>query len=211
MRRTLFAVTASAGLMIIGLSSADADQILLDNLDQPPQGLWNIGSVIGQAFTTGSAVEINSATFLHDRGGYVPTAGAYLTIQNADGAGKIGSTILDTWTAFTDAANLVTFSGNLALAAGTEYWLVLHDTAAQVARVSSTTSYTANFGASLPALNNNYESSTGAYYSLSEGPLMFQVTMIPGDQATTIPDSGLTAMLLGMGILAVGWVRRMVK
>jgi hypothetical protein len=31
------------------------------------------------------------------------------------------------------------------------------------------------------------------------------------DGGSIVPDGGLTAMLLGMGMLGLGWVRRMVK
>jgi hypothetical protein len=202
MKKTLVKSGMVVALVLGFAAGASANTILIDNLGQPPEGLWNIGSEIGQAFTTGSAVDIKSATFRHDFGGYVPSPNAYLTIQDTDGVGKIGPTILDTWTSFSDAGNLVTFWGCLALGADTTYWLVLHDTSVQVARVSSTTAYTANFGATLPDVYNNYESSTGNYYSLSDKPLMFQVT---------VPEGGLTVVLLGMGILALGYVRGMVK
>jgi hypothetical protein len=189
-------------LALVFCSQVYADTVLLNNLDQSPAGLWNAGSTIGQAFKSGQAVTIDSATFRIDYGGYIPSENAYLTIQDADAQGKISSTILDKWTTVSSSGVYAIYSGTYALAANTEYWLIIHDTDASVARVSSTTSYTANFGASLPTTYNNYESSTGMYYSLAEGPLMFKVTAVP-EPATMI--------LLGSGILGLALLRRRFK
>ena len=199
--------------MIVGLAGgARANSMLLDNLGEAESNLANFGKVVGQAFTTGSAVTIQAATFRHNYGGYAPTAPARLTIQNAkaDGTIDFDSTtgLLDTWTDFSDAVSdddsLVTFSGRLALAANTTYWLVLHDTESQAVRVSSSTHYSSNFGASLPTAINNYESSSNAYFRVEDGPLMFQLR-------TTAPDGGLTVLLLGLALGGLGYARRMVK
>lgn len=188
---------AVAALAIAG--SAAAGPILVTTLPQGPGGLWNLGDTIGQAFTTGSAVTIGTATFRHDYGGYTPTAGATLTINSANGSGQIGG-VLATWTAFTSDNTWVTFSGNYTLDPNTTYWIVLHDTGSQVARISANSTYTANFGASLPTTYDNYESSTNTYYSLSESPLSFEVT--------TVPDGGTTLALLGGALMGLGILRR---
>lgn len=195
--------------MIVGLAGgARANSMLLDNLGETGSNWANFGKVVGQAFTTGSAVTIQAATFRHNYGGYAPTAPARLTIQNAKADGTIDfdptTGILDTWTDFSDADNLVTFTGRLALAADTTYWLVLHDTESQAVRVSSSTHYSSNFGASLPTAINNYESSSNAYFRVEDGPLMFQLR-------TTAPDGGLTVLLLGLALGGLGYARRMVK
>ncbi|MCX6880723.1 MAG: VPDSG-CTERM sorting domain-containing protein [Verrucomicrobia bacterium] len=204
LKKMLIKTTTGAALALGLAAQANANFILIDNLDQTPLDYWNSGSEIGQAFTTGLAVTINSATFLHDYGNYAPTPKAHLTIQKADFDGKIGwtpSDILDTWTVSSDVDNLITFSGDLLLAPDTRYWLVLHDTESQVARVSGTVDYLANFGASLPEENNNYESFEGGqYWDKSNGPLMFQVT--------TVPDGGTTLVLLGGALTGLGALRR---
>jgi hypothetical protein len=192
-----------AAFVFMFSTQAYAD-LLLNNLDQPAGNLWNIGDTIGQAFTSGQAVTIDSATFRADYGSYVPTANAYLTIQNADSEGKIGSTILATWTTLSFSAPLVTYSGTYDLLANTTYWLVIHDTAESVVRNAGSTTYTANLGASLPLSNNNYESSTGNYYSLSDNPLMFQVTT----NAVPIPAA---VWLLGSGLIGLVGIRRRFK
>jgi len=194
-----------AALVFMFSTQAYASFVLLNNLDQTPMGWWNAGTTIGQAFTTGQVVTIDAATFRYDYGSYNPTSGAYLTVQNAASDGKIGSNILATWNTFSVNATerLVTYTGTSALAANTTYWLVIHDSIEGYARVSSTSTYTANLGASLPSLYNNYESmGGGAYWSLTDGPLMFQVSAVP------IPAAG---WLLGSGLIGLVAVRRRMK
>jgi hypothetical protein len=191
MKRIIFLISL---LFVMVCTQANADLILLDNLGQSPANLWNSGSTIGQAFVSGSGITINSATFMDDYGGYVPSSSAYLTIQNATPDGKIGSTVYDTWSTHSTSGSLVTYFGTYTLSPNTNYWLVINDTTGSVARVSSSTAYTANFGASLPLTNNNYESSTGVYYSLAEGPLMFQVTAVPIPAAIWLLGSGLVGL-----------------
>jgi hypothetical protein len=199
---TSVAVLTVSALLLGVEHRAYSGPTLLDNLDQPPAGYWNYGPVVGQAFTTGQAVDIESVTFQYDYPGYTPGVNAYLTIQTAALDGTIGA-ILDTWVTHTlDTGDaLVTFSGEELLAPGTTYWLLMHDDNVTYAQVSSTTTPTiANFGATLPVDYDNYDGSV--YYPLSQNPLMFKVT---------VPDGGLTWVLLGLGLLGVGWVRRMVK
>lgn len=182
--------------------AGNATTILINNLDQTPSQWYNPGDVVGQAFTSGAAVGINSVTFRYDYGGYVPSQSAYLTINDADTDGKIGANILATWTAHSSSSGLVTFTGYYPLEPNKTYWLLIHDSPSTYARVTMSTSYNANFGATLPSTYNNYESSTGYYYSLSEGPLMFRVT---------VPDAGFSSMLLGLAMVGLGCARRLVK
>jgi hypothetical protein len=192
------------GLVFIGVSQVNAS-LLVGNLDQSPQNLWNNG-VVGQAFTTGDPVTIDSATFRYDYGGYTPTSGAYLEIRAADTTGQIdfnSGGLLDTWNSHTVSSPLVTYTGTYDLAADTTYWLVLNDpdnSSATYARVSSNTTYTANFGASLPTTYNNYDNS--GYYSLSEDPTMFEVNAVP------IPSA---LLLLGSGLIGLVGVRRKLR
>ena len=56
----------------------------------------------------------------------------------------------------------------------------------------------------LPAPFNPFAASDGAY-----GVFVYQLEN--GQDWVGVPDGGLTAMLLGMSMLGLGWVRRMVK
>ena len=199
-------------IALIGWSQADA-MLLIGNLDQPPWNYWNDnGSPIGQAFTTGDAVTIDSVTFRYDYGAYDPlSTPATFEIHAADGAGKIGER-LDTWAGVSASYPLVTFTGTASLAANTTYWLLMVDAHGAYGRVSGTTAYTANFGASLPTQYNNFDMANGgAYYSLADNPMMFQVTAVdaqsPDSPPATVPEPS-TVLLFGSGLLGLGVWRR---
>jgi hypothetical protein len=193
MRKVIFVLSV---LFFLVCTQAHASLILVSNLDQTPGGLWNLGSTIGQAFESGQAITINSATFMLGYGGYSPSTSAYLTIQDAANDGKIGANILSTWSLASGSTAFATYSGTYTLATNTVYWLVIHDTNTSVVRTSSTATYTANFGVSLPSVYNNYESSTDSYYNLAvDKPLMFQVNAVPIPGAMWLFGPGLASLV----------------
>jgi len=166
-------------------------------------GDYNKGLTVGQAFTTGQPITIGTAEFLFG-GGWTPTAGAYLTIQNnvldINGYGKLGSTVYDTWTTPSISGNKLTYSGNYTLSANTTYWLVLHDSVSQGIAYTTGTNKELNFGASLPEIYNNFETASGTpyYWALEFGPTMFAVNPVPIPGAVWLFGSGL-AGLVGIG------------
>ena len=166
-------------------------------------GDYNRGLTVGQAFTTGQPITIGTAEFLFG-GGWTPTAGAYLTIQNnvldINGYGKLGSTVYDTWTTPSISGNKLTYSGNYTLSANTTYWLVLHDSVSQGIAYTTGTNKELNFGASLPEIYNNFETASGTpyYWALEFGPTMFAVNPVPIPGAVWLFGSGL-AGLVGIG------------
>jgi len=166
-------------------------------------GDYNKGLTVGQAFTTGQPITIGTAEFLFG-GGWTPTAGAYLTIQNnvldINGYGKLGSTVYDTWTTPSISGNKLTYSGNYTLSANTTYWLVLHDSVSQGIAYTTGTNKELNFGASLPEIYNNFETASGTpyYWALEFGPTMFAINPVPIPGAVWLFGSGL-AGLVGIG------------
>jgi hypothetical protein len=189
-----------AAFVFIGLSHANAS-LVVGNLGTGDRNLWNEGP-FGQAFTTGTALTIDEVTFVYGHG-YTPTGSAYLEIVGADGVGKIDfSNVLDTWTSHTLSSPYITYSGEYTLDASTTYWLVVYDTGA-LGQVANGSTYSANFGATLPVTYNNYESAGGgSYYSLSDSPMRFEVNAVP------IPGA---VWLLGSGLIGILGIRRKMK
>lgn len=189
-------------ILFIGISQANAS-LVVGNLDQEDSVFFNEGFYIGQAFTTGSAITIDSVTFRVD---YEPyhTYDLRITYANPDGTIFYGN-VLDVWTCYDQSARYIKFVGTYTLEANTTYWLLLENTVASTvyARVANSDSYTSNYGASLPSIYNNYGLDNG-YYPLDQHPLLFEVT------GTVVPIPG-AVLLFGSGLIGIIGFRRQFK
>ena len=200
----------SAMLLLAGLFLASGVQAatLLANLGNPTDGGYGGGPDSAQSFTTGARdMHVTSISVAWENvGGGVNQVGIY-----TDNAGAPSTTLVGSF--FTNPSPTVVgtmvYSGDVTLAAGTTYWIVVDITDGSEVAYTFTTSYMSNpatGGASFPAGNSAWgDNLTGAW---NPDPANLKLALSGPAPIPTLDQWGMIVLSLLLGLGAWAALRR---
>jgi hypothetical protein len=206
-------VHGKAALLVCGLllalsagESRAQDPTVFNNLDQPYNGNYVAGDLVGNAILSGTSSSQLTNIVISERQ-FGPISGETFALDARNPDGTVGGVLFNNFSlSYSSGTGLETITPNtpFVFAPNTGYWLVLVSPRPGTGNPSDlvawdytpSTNYTSSNGWSLPSTNTSFFTFQGSttYSDLSAGPQLFQVNV------TAVPEPGPLALA---GVAAV--------